>query len=457
MGIIAKKITQKCQFFSNTFGIKFINSDESYINDKNSCIISNKDELLLKNEVYQRNAYRPETRHEKYSKYYISQFIEMNLLSEEQKRNTVKENKNSKLSLNDFEILKLIGAGSFGKVFLVKEIKNNSIPKLFAMKILEKDKIIEFDQVQNTLTEREILEKLSHPFISKLCYAFQDIQKLYLLTDFMPGGDLMHKLTSYGKLNDYQAKIYACEIFLALEFLHNNNIIFRDLKPENILIDKDGHIKLTDFGLSKKFTNSDCIINKKHKITFSICGTAQYIAPEVYEGMGYAQEIDWWSYGIVLYEMLTGKFPFKQDQKSKKIIPKVNLDGSKIKLTPEAKDLISKLLDEKVNQRLFDPKIIKQHKFFEGINWEDVYNKKYDINNTKTNNNSSEICEKNNIKKESETSKILEKNFDNKFINNQTEVSRINEQKERLFMHYRESSSSSFLNFSFCENEEIIA
>ena len=105
MGIIAKKITQKCQFFSNTFGIKFINSDESYINDKNSSISSNKDELLLKNEVYQRNAYRPETRHEKYSKYYISQFIEMNLLSEEQKRNTVKENKNNKLSLNDFEIL----------------------------------------------------------------------------------------------------------------------------------------------------------------------------------------------------------------------------------------------------------------------------------------------------------------------------------------------------------------
>lgn len=291
----------------------------------------------------------------------------MNLMSNQPKRNTVKEIKNSKLSLLDFEVLKLIGAGTFGKVFLVRELKQNLTPKLFAMKILEKDKIIELDQVQNTLTEREILEKISHPFISKLCYAFQDTNKLYLLTEFMTGGDLMHKLTSYRKLNESQAKLYACEIFLALDFLHKNNIIFRDLKPENILLDREGHIKLTDFGLSKKFSNSDCIINKTHKITFSICGTFQYIAPEVYEGMGYAQEIDWWSYGIVLYEMLTGKFPFKKDPLTHKIIPQLVFNDN-VKVSIEAKDLIEQLLDQNVKKRLFNPELIKTHKFFDDIN-----------------------------------------------------------------------------------------
>ena len=253
----------------------------------------------------------------------------------------------------------------------------------------------------------------------------------------MPGGDLMHKLTSYGKLNESQTKLYACEIFLALDFLHKNNIIFRDLKPENILLDREGHIKLTDFGLSKKFTNSDCIINKTHKITFSICGTFQYIAPEVYEGMGYAQEIDWWSYGIVLYEMLTGKFPFKKDPVTHKIIPQLVFNDN-VKVSIEAKDLIEQLLDQNVKKRLFNPELIKTHKFFDDINWDNVYNKKYQINST------------------NEESKV-EENFESKFLNNKTEVIKINEQKEGRSLHNRDDSSSSFLNFSFCENVEITA
>ena len=422
MGIIANTISRTCRELS------LILNKANNKKEKKESLLSQ-----FSSSSHQSN----KTNNERYSKQYISHNIEMNLMTEQPKRNTVKEIKNNKLSLLDFEVLKLIGAGTFGKVFLVRELKQNLTPKLFAMKILEKDKIIELDQVQNTLTEREILEKISHPFISKLCYAFQDINKLYLLTEFMPGGDLMHRLTSFGKLNECQAKLYACEIFLALDFLHKNNIIFRDLKPENILLDREGHIKLTDFGLSKKFTNSDCIINKTQKITFSICGTFQYIAPEVYEGMGYAQEIDWWSYGIVLYEMLTGKFPFKKDPLTHKIIPRL-VFNDKVKVSLDAKDLIERLLDQNVHKRLFNPELIKKHKFFDDINWDNVYNKKYQIMSTNKKNK-------------------VEENFESKYLNNKKEVIMINEQKEGHSLHNRDDSCFTFLNFSFCENEEITA
>ena len=439
MGNILKKVSDKCRDVSSLFGL----SSENTSSEDNSQNVSYyKESFIEENEYFHRSNFRQETRMEKYSKHYISQFLEMNILTNVPTRNTVKEIKNSKISLNDFEILKLIGAGSFGKVFLVRENKEKMNKNLYAMKILEKDKIIELDQVQNTLTERELLETLSHPFISKLSYAFQDANKLYLLTDFMPGGDLTHRLTSFGKLSEYQSRIYACEIFLALEFLHENNIIFRDLKPENILLDKDGHIKLTDFGLSKKFSNKDYLLNKKHKITFSICGTYQYIAPEVYQGMGYAQEIDWWSYGIVLYEMLTGKFPFKQNPNTKKIIPIVNYT---VNISPQAKDLIEQLLNQNVSKRLFQPEKIKNHIFFEGINWDDIYNKRYSIDSK----------EQFNISETNQT--LIESNFDKKFLNNNFEVTKINEQKEKLLLLTREDSSSSFLNFSFSQNQEIIA
>ena len=129
------------------------------------------------------------------------------------------------------------------------------------MKILEKEKIKKLKQSDRILTEREILEKINHPFISKLVYAFQDNDNLYIVTDFMSGGDLMHKLISYGRLSENLVKVYAAELFLAIQYLHANDIIFRDLKPENILLDTDGHLKLTDFGLSKKFENKNSFQN----------------------------------------------------------------------------------------------------------------------------------------------------------------------------------------------------
>jgi protein-serine/threonine kinase len=272
----------------------------------------------------------------------------------------------------------------------------------------------------------------------------------------MPGGDLMHKLISYGKLSEKTSKLYASELFLAIDFLHKNDIIFRDLKPDNILIDEIGHIKLTDFGLSKKF---NCEIdnsindspnsqksNKSHKITYSICGTPSYIAPEVYKGIGYSKEIDWWSFGIVIYEMLTGKFPFKRIGKGNKKI--FNLDVNfelKSPLSNDAKDLIGKLLEKDINKRLTEPFDIMNHSFFKDVNWDDVYNKKI-------------LPEKNNFNDISNKSieEQLNNNFDKQFIENKIEVEKIEGFQKKIHNNI-ERDDSLFQNFTFYEKEEIIA
>ena len=434
MGIIAEKISEKCNKLSNYFTSPSLNIE---LEKKESSIYSKTRTLSLTESLLDIN------KNSNPNKVYKQKFIEL----KEYKRNQMiisekKERKNS-ITLNNFNILRLIGAGSFGKVFLA-ELKNDK-SKQYAMKILEKEKIIEWKQENNIFTERDILLNIKHPFISKLSYAFQDSEKLYLVTDFMPGGDLMHKLISYGKLSERTSKIYASELFLAIDYLHQNDIIFRDLKPENILLDDFGHIKLTDFGLSKKLNNT--IYNNtniNHRVTYSICGTPYYIAPEVYNGYGYSKEIDWWSFGIVLYEMLTGKFPFKKNNDNQRIIiQKVNFDLD-FTISDNAKDLISKLLDYDFEKRLTNPLSIMNHNFFSGIDWDDIYNKKV-IPDT---GNSSNISNKSVEEK-------LSKNFDKKYIENKKEVEKVfeNSKKDNNYIGYE----NSFLNFSYCEKEQILA
>jgi len=166
----------------------------------------------------------------------------------------------SKTNLENFRILKLLGKGSFGKVYLVQKYDNPET--FFAMKVLSKEKIIKFKQVEHIENEREIMIRFNHPFLVRLNYAFQTDSRLFLVTDFIQGGDLYFHLKYFGKFSEQKSKLYICEIILALEFLHNNNIIYRDLKPENVLIDKFGHIKLTDFGLSKIFKNENIYTNE---------------------------------------------------------------------------------------------------------------------------------------------------------------------------------------------------
>ena len=272
----------------------------------------------------------------------------------------------TKVKLEDFSFLRLIGLGTYGKVFVAEKKSNN---KLYAIKILNKRQICIMKLKKSIKTERILLEKLNHPFIMKLEYAFQSKKSLYLITPFMPGGELNYHIYKENYFNENKAKFYAAEIILGLNYIHENNCIYRDLKPENVLIGQDGHIKLTDFGLSKLCSDFSCK-------TKSICGTPEYLAPEILFENGYGIEVDWWSLGVIIYEMLSGYLPFKIDR-NEKITKKVY--QKKIKMfshfSNHAKDLIKKLLVVNPKKRIGFEQIIN-HEFFKGINWEKMELKK---------------------------------------------------------------------------------
>ena len=278
-----------------------------------------------------------------------------------------------KLSYNDFELLKLLGRGSFGEVLLVR-LKANK--KLYAMKVLDKKMLKQRKQQIHTKTERDLMVKINCPFIVNIKSAFQDETKLYIVSEFLQGGDLFFHLHEkrYTVFPEIKARFYIMELVIALDFLHQNNMIYRDLKPENILLDSQGHVKLTDFGLSKIFENED-------DKAYTVCGTPQYLAPEILLRKGYDKAVDWWSLGCVLYEMLYGRLPFKfkKGQKISLNIYKEEIAFDK-KISEGAKDLIINLL-------IFDPKSrlgsgvdggekIKNHNFFKGVNWKDVWDRK---------------------------------------------------------------------------------
>ena len=276
---------------------------------------------------------------------------------------------NTPATLEDFKHLKVLGQGSFGKVVLVKNENNN---KLYAMKILDKKFIVKKNQVSHTQTERVLLEKLKHPFIVKLNYAFQDSKRLYFLTEFLQGGELFFHLRRNSGYKENAVRFYMAQILLALEYMHNNNYIYRDLKPENILIDKEGNIKLTDFGLSK-------ILPPDENTTYTMCGTAEYLAPEILFGKGYDKTCDWFSFGVVIFEMFCGYHPFKS--KGQKIDPKIYLSKTYIpdKVGKTARDLIEKLFVCNPQKRLGYKSAdeVKNHPFFKGIDFDKVLRKEY--------------------------------------------------------------------------------
>ncbi|KAJ2795811.1 hypothetical protein H4S07_006385, partial [Coemansia furcata] len=272
-----------------------------------------------------------------------------------------------KVTVEDFTVLRLIGKGGYGKVYLVQHKQTQGY---YAMKVLRKASILlQRRQITFTMTERSILSEVQHPFIVKLYYAFQSNSKLYLIMEYVSGGELFTHMVKERIFCEEQAVFYSAELVLALSHLHKLGIVFRDTKPENILLDKRGHLVLTDFGLSKTALGEDGRTN-------TFCGTPSYMAPEVLNAaVSYEFSVDWWSLGILLYEMLTGAVPFKgkAPEKVAKNIAKTKVVYPPY-MTPDARDLIVRLLRKKPEQRLgYGAKgieNIKRHRFFRKVDWE---------------------------------------------------------------------------------------
>ena len=274
-----------------------------------------------------------------------------------------------KMCAEDFEQLRCLGKGAFGTVHLVKQ---RATGRLYAQKQFRKASLTVHKRlVEQTKTERVILESVNrHPFVVKLFYAFQDHERLYLILEYAQGGELFHHLELERMFTEEVAAFYMAEIVLALEHLHHNvRVIYRDLKPENCLLDSEGHLLLTDFGLSK------VALEEEDSRTNSILGTIEYMAPEVVQGVAYDFAVDWWSLGAIGFDLLTGSPPFTGNNHTK---IQQNILKQKLQLPyflgPDAKDLLTRLLRKDPSKRLGgtttkDLKILKAHRFFRKIDW----------------------------------------------------------------------------------------
>ncbi|PAV69263.1 hypothetical protein WR25_05066 [Diploscapter pachys] len=254
---------------------------------------------------------------------------------------------NVKVGPSDFELLRVLGKGGYGKVFQVRKTTGTDAGKIFAMKVLQKATIVRNQKdTAHTRAERNILEAVKSPFICDLLFAFQTGGKLYLILEYLSGGELFTHLEREGMFMEDTAAFYLSEIVVSLEHLHRQGIIYRDLKPENILLDGRGHVKLTDFGLCKEAIEGD-------QKTHTFCGTIEYMAPEILMRCGHGKAVDWWSLGALMFDMLTGGPPFIADNR-KRTIDKI-LKGRltlPAYLSPEARDLIKRLLKRHVDTRL---------------------------------------------------------------------------------------------------------
>ena len=271
-----------------------------------------------------------------------------------------------KLSMDNFEIISTIGRGFYGKVMLCRKIDTDEI---YAIKSIHKSRMIESGNSNAVIAERNIMMKAKHPFIVSLCFSFQTTSKFYLGLEYAPGGELFYHMDNVGYIPVNDARLYIAEIGLALNHLHSLGIVYRDLKPENILFDSHGHIKLTDFGLSKDLINSNS--------TNTFCGTSEYLAPEVICQKPYNYSIDEWALGILSYEMILGSTPFLDDNKSI-MFQKIVHEDPKFpqEIDTRISDFILKLLKKNPEER-FKFTNLMNHPFFEGLDWNKVYNKEY--------------------------------------------------------------------------------
>ncbi|KAI5076604.1 hypothetical protein GOP47_0008669 [Adiantum capillus-veneris] len=270
--------------------------------------------------------------------------------------------------IEDFEMGRVIGTGSFGRVYLAHKKANGQV---FATKALSKACIINQRQLDHVKSEKELLQKIEFPFIVNLVGYSQDTTHVYLVMDYVCGGEFFSYLRKMKKFDEETARFYAAQVLLTFEHLHKMDIVYRDLKPENLLLDDKGNIKLADFGFAKK-------IDKR---TYTVCGTPDYLAPEVIIGKGHGKAVDWWAFGVLIYEMISGYAPFYDNDPMgtyQKIL------AGKLVFPPHfsrsAKDLIRKLLTADLSKRLGCLKggadDIKNHSWFANVDWDNVLKKR---------------------------------------------------------------------------------
>jgi serum/glucocorticoid-regulated kinase 2 len=309
-----------------------------------------------------------------------------------------KKEKKIIINFSSFEIIDILGKGSFGKVFLVKpKFITNDNNTLYAMKVINKKNLKQNKLLMYAITEFKILKMANSPFIINLHYAFQTEENLYLILDYCEGGDLSYYL-NHKKISIESIKFIIAELILAIEYLHKNNIIYRDLKPENILIDKNNHIKLTDFGLSK----NNVLYNNSTK---SFCGSPAYLSPEMVNREGVNKSADIYGIGVVLHELLFKITPF-YDTDIKKLLKNIKYNTLNIPNYYNDKylyDILNKMLN-KDPQRRIKINEIKKHKFFENIDWEKLEKKEIE-------NPENFIDYKNKNKNETAINKEIKKNL----------------------------------------------
>ncbi|KAH0661108.1 hypothetical protein KY290_027075 [Solanum tuberosum] len=340
----------------------------------------------------------------------VSQEDQTNLLKFLEKKETeYMRLQRHKMGADDFELLTMIGKGAFGEVRICRE---KTTGQVYAMKKLKKSEMLRRGQVEHVKAERNLLAEVDSDCIVKLYYSFQDDDYLYLVMEYLPGGDMMTLLMRKDILTEDEARFYVAETVLAIESIHKHNYIHRDIKPDNLLLDRYGHLKLSDFGLCKpldcstleekdfsvgdsanggsksesptapKRTQQEQLENwqkNRRMLAYSTVGTPDYIAPEVLQKKGYGMECDWWSLGAIMYEMLIGYPPFYSDDPMSTCRKIVNWKNhlkfpEEVKLSREAKDITSKLLcnvTERLGSNGTDE--IKAHPWFKGIDWDKIY------------------------------------------------------------------------------------
>ncbi|KAH0794123.1 AGC family protein kinase [Histomonas meleagridis] len=277
----------------------------------------------------------------------------------------------SSVMLSDFKLLKVIGRGGYGKVQLARHIKTG---KLYALKSISKITCADCDLIERTISERNILLTANHPFIVYAKYAFQTDTKLFLATEYVPGGELYTRISEERTFSLNRVRLYAAQLALAIGYLHSHGIIHRDLKPENILIDRNGYLKLTDFGLVKKGMKSG-------ETTETFCGTPDYVAPEMILGKPYDKSVDWWAYGCLVYEMANGLPPFYNENTNDMYY---SILSDPIEVTEDADDILVDFIVRLLNR---DPKArlgssdrdyldVIEHAFFDDVNFDDLLKEK---------------------------------------------------------------------------------